>query len=62
MNARMIALAALVSGFAGSLTGCGQVAPSLGVPVPVQAPDVAAQGLSTEMDGPDTSGHEGYST
>jgi hypothetical protein len=62
MNVRMIALAALVSGFAGSLTGCGQVAPSLGVPVPAQAPDVAAEVVSTEMAGPVTSSHEGYST
>jgi hypothetical protein len=62
MNARKFALAALVSGFAGSLTGCGQVVPSLGVSVPAPAPDVAAEVVPTEMDGSVTAHHDGYST
>ncbi|MEB3186735.1 MAG: hypothetical protein VKP72_04770 [bacterium] len=67
MNARMIALAALVSGLAGSLTGCGQVAPSLGVPVAAQAPDVAAEVVSTQSGNlaaaePDSYATQGVST
>jgi|GEM_PF-3582764 len=67
MNARMIALAALVSGLAGSLTGCGQVAPSLGVPVAAQAPDVAAEVVSTRSGNlaaaePDSYATQGVST
>ncbi|MEB3186731.1 MAG: hypothetical protein VKP72_04750 [bacterium] len=62
MNARMIALAALVSGLAGSLTGCGQVAPSLGVPVAAQAPDVAAEVVSTQSGNLAAAVQDDYST